>query len=418
MKQFSFRIITILIVLLLLTPARVAAILLAPLLLWLLRQLHPYRIQKGALPLLSIWIISSILGIIAENTTIQSTLLALIICLPMLTLMFAVPMNNKTQLLANIQWISKVFILVLIVINMIGGIIWFNIGGDEWGTAYGTHYEYVHGLAMVNIMIVLYLGIKFFSSERNIKTSFLLLFFCISIFGCQYGLGYICLFTSLLIFLIMMRRFKMLLGAGVVIGLTLFIFSLDAFQYERSNILRAERNDGDTRKLEMAYDFIDLLKNDTNFLLIGTGAGGYNSRTTLTLSHGKDNAVKSFLGEVMPPYYSQYIHPLWNDSFVSMESYTDGTRNKPYSSFVSIWAEHGIFFFLIFCGMVFKNFQVLYHYRHKNELIFRYLLLLDLFMLISMISHLWLETSEFLVYALIRFTMLAKLKTDNKKNLA
>lgn len=418
MTRFTFRIIAILIVLLLLTPARSMAILLAPILVWLLQKIHPFQLPKGTFPLFLIWVLSSILGIIAEYTTFESVLLAAVIFLPMLVFQFADPKIYRTQIESNFQWISKFYLLVLMSINIIGGWVWLSRSGDTWGTAYGMHYEFVHGLSMVNIMTTLYLAVKFFSKERDLKTTLLLAFFTISIFGCQYGLGYICLFTAALLFFLIMKQIKMFLGAGIIIGIAFWALSLDTFQYERSNILRAESNDGDARKVEMAYDFIHLLKNDNYFFLIGTGPGGYNSRTTLTLSDGRSNLIKSFLGEVMPPYYTKYIHPLWNDSFVSMERYTDGTRNKPYSSFVSIWAEHGIFFFLIFCGMVFKNFQVLYHYRHKNELIFRYLLLLDLFMLISMISHLWLETSEFLVYALIRFTMLAKLKTDNKKNLA
>lgn len=408
--RYTIRFIIVLIVLILLTPARSIAIILSPLFLWLLYGLQSFRISLWDLRLLGVWLFSSIIGILAGTTTLPSVVLATIIFLPMIFLQFANPTRSRCLVLSNIKWISKTFTVVLILINVIGGIVWLKVGGDEWGAAYGRHYEYVHGLAMINIMMALYQGVKFFSGERDLRTIGLLLFFGISIFGCQYGLGYLCLFTTLLIFFILMRRFKMLLGAGVLIGISIFVLSLDAFEYERNNIIRADQNDGDARKVEMYFNFANHLKNDRLFFLLGTGAGGYNSRTTLTLSQGRNNVIKSVFGEVMPPYYTKYIHPLWNDSFVSMEAYTDGTRNKPYSSIVSIWAEHGIFFFLIFCIMVFKNFRVIYQYKSRNEIIFRFLLLLDLFMLVSMVSHMWLETSEFLVYGLMRFTMLTKLK--------
>jgi hypothetical protein len=190
------------------------------------------------------------------------------------------------------------------------------------------------------------------------------------------------------------------------------VLTLDAFKYEQANIMKAKSNSNDARKIEMFTDFFNNVSHNITLCVAGTGAGGYNSRSALILSPDFTNPLKNILGTSTPPYFKKYIYKLWNKKIVSQSSFTDGTRNKPYSSMVALWAEHGMFFFVLFCSLLYKNYKDLTKYKKKQEFLYQYILLLDLFMIVSLVSHLWLETSEFMVYALMRFVCLAKMTNE------
>ncbi|MEY8687854.1 hypothetical protein AB9N12_17645 [Bacteroides sp. AN502(2024)] len=289
--------------LLLLTPIRSIAILVSPLFLYGIYCIHPFKVQRGMRWLIALWGITSFMGVLSGTTNLQNVMVSVIIFLPMLYLFFIKPQRNIRSLFTvKLSLLQRWMLYILIPLNIFGGVCWVKSGmiGDAWGIPYGSHYETVHGLAMINIYVLLYLGLKIFYEKRDDKTVFLFVFFLISIFGCQYGLGMICLFISILIYLLMMRRIKTVVLAVMVLAIGSWLLTLDSFRYERENIMKAE-NGSDARKMEMFVDFFDNVNHDMTFCVVGTGAGGYNSRSALLLSPDHFNPLKKIFGSSTPP---------------------------------------------------------------------------------------------------------------------
>lgn len=301
--------------------------------------------------------------------------------------------------------IARNFLVLLLIIDALGLVFWLAYGGDEYGMAYGRHYEYVHGLAMINTYVLLWYVMKFFYGEMKMGDWLVSSFIALSWLVCQYGLGFVCLIMTFIILLLTARKFKVFLFISLLLTGAYLLLQTSRFSYERENIMKFTHRT-DTRKMVMFERFFSLLRNDSQVMMIGTGAGGYNSRVTQLLSGENDNMLNRYFGKIEPKYYKQDIYPLWNRIVVSQRKFTDGTRNKPYSSAVSIWAENGIIFFLLFCWLYADQIRYIRNFR-SDRVSYNYLLALDIFMIISLISHMWLETSEFVVYCLIRHVVIS-----------
>ena len=401
-----------LLLLLLLTPFRAITIVLSPLIVFFYYRRFHVRLgqQRRFAALFVLFFISSGFGLIGGTTSLYSVVLSCVICLPMYFMLFGEPVGVASHDFMKKKFATP-FMIMLVAVNLLGLCYWlFHGGGDEYGWAYGRHYEYVHGLAMIDSFIFLYYVIKLLYGHLSKKEWYLFIFISISLIACGYGLGFICLFLTFLVFLLFMGRSKSLIIL-LALGLSAYAVSQSSFfYYERRNITKVIHR-VDIRKLTMFEDFFKLVKDDPQILLLGTGPGGYNSRSTFLLCGDNENFINKALGNVEPPYYKKYIYPLWNNSFVSQEAFTDGTRNKPYSNFVSIWAEQGLFFLAIVIIMYYYLIKRLKRYQ-KHRVGYHFLLALDTFMIISLISHLWLETTEFMVYCLIRYYMLLSLKNE------
>ena len=355
--------------------------------------------------LVSIFALSSVFGLITHTTTIYSVGLSCIIFLPLLFLLFSTPSVLKSR---PMNEPARAFIIILLIIDALGLYFWLLYGGDEFGMAYGRHYEYVHGLAMINTFVLLWYVMKFFYGKMTVTDWLVSSFIALSWVCCQFGLGFVCLFLTFVILFLTARKFKVLLFLSLALAGAWLLLQTSLFSYERVNLMKLSQR-SDVRKMVMFDRFASLLCNDPQVLLIGTGAGGYNGRVAQLLSGENDNQLNHYFGKIEPKYYKQDIYPLWNHLFVSQRKYTDGTRNMPFSSAVSIWAENGIFFFLLFCYLWASQMHRLRQYR-KDRVAYNYLLALDIFMAISLVSHMWFETSEFVVYCLIRHTVLSDLQ--------
>lgn len=399
--------------LLLLSPARAITVFLLPLALFVLISRFPshLRYKQSIAILITIFILSSLFGLATETTSLGGVILSSIIFLPMILFLFYEPSCSidKKELYNKL---AKPFLYFLLAIDILGCIYKLSHGGvDDYGWAYGKHYEYVHGLAMINTFVFLWFVMKLLYSHLSRKEWLIFGMIAISIIGCGYGLGIICLFLTFVVLLCRLGKRKSLLVLCLLLIGVYEVSKSPNLEYERENIALAMDN-VDVRKITMFHEFISLLKDDNQIFIIGTGPGGYNSRSALLLSGDNQNFVNKALGNIQPVYYKKYIYPLWNRTFVSQAAHTDGTRNKPFSSFVSIWAELGVFFIVIFAIIYIKLIKQLRRYkRHKVE--YYFLLSLDIFMVFSLISHLWLETTEFIVYCLIRFFAIMSLKSEH-----
>lgn len=361
-----------------------------------------WRVDWRVWVLLFLFIISSVFGLAAQTTSVYSVILSFIVFLPVLFLLFSMPALLRSRLIIES---AKAFLFILLIIDALGLGFWLVYGGDEFGMAYGRHYEYTHGLAMVNTYVLLWYVMKFFYGEMKVSDWCIAAFIALSYLCCQYGLGFVCLFLTFVILLLTARKFKVLLFLCLLLTGAYFLFQTHYFSYERENILKFSRRT-DARKMVMFERFLSLLRHDPQVLWMGTGAGGYNGRVAQLLSGENDNSMNHYLGKIEPKYYKQDIYPLWNHTFVSQRKFNDGTRNKPFSSVVSLWAENGLIFFLVFCWLYADQIRIIRKFR-DYRVSYNYIQALDIFMIISLISHMWLETSEFVVYCLIRQAVLS-----------
>ena len=412
MKHKRIRNIEIIIpLLLLLTPLRAITIVLLPFILIYVSTRFPSRLRFRNIIflLIAIFAVSAFYGIAAGTTSYWGVLLSCIIFLPMIVFLCFEPICSLDKRILYSR-LARPALLLLLFVDILGLIYRvINGGPDDYGWAYGLHYEGVHGLAMINIFVFLWYVMKLLYGHLTKKDWLVFAIIAVSVVGCGYGLGIICLFLAFAVIIFRLGGRKALLVAFLLLVGLYGVWKSPLFEYERKNVTWVVEN-ANVRKVTMFREFYSLVKTDRQVMIIGTGPGGYNSRSTLLLSGDNRNFVNKILGNIEPVYYKKYIYPLWNRTFVSMAAHTDGTRNKPFSSMVSIWAEQGILFFLLFIGLYIAQIKELRKYRkHKAE--YYYLLSLDIFMFISLVSHLWLETTEFLSYCLIRYFMIMSLNS-------
>lgn len=411
-QQIVIKRICLLFVALTLTPLRAAMIVILPLFVHYCNKIQPLKYAREIRILILLMVTSSIIGLLHGTTDVSHIVLSFWILLPIFLLLFSEPDNINPVFIKLLPYIKRMFLYILFVINIIGAYSWLTSPKiDMFGFGYGmNHYETVHGLAMIDTYFLLYFIISGFTNGFNRQRVLCILFFLFCIYGCQYGLGLICLFITFIVMLIYAKQLKSLLVLCIVLLIGIYALNTETFAYERENIEKAQKGE-DSRKVTMFMDFLKIQTENIDIVLFGTGAGGYNSRTTNLLSRDTKNIFTYLLGnESQPPYYKKYIYPLWNKNFVSQASHTDGTRNKPYSNLISLWAEFGIVFFIVFVWLYYKQMKKVLQYKYSHHFESTYLLALDVFMIVSLISHLWLETSEFVLYCLIRLMIMVQIK--------
>lgn len=409
----KFRFVFLLIGVILLTQIRGGLLLIMPFVPWLLYKLQHYKVDKKRFSwIVSLFVLSSIVGLYRGTTEIENTFLSAWLLLPILYLFFAEPYTSNRK--NTFKDYFKATQFVLIIVDLIGFSVWVRHGGDEMGTAYGRHYEYVHGLAMVNAMYVSYYIAKVRKKDFHKKDLVPLSIMALSFVFCDFGLGQLTVFATIIIMLFLERRFKYLIVLGLVLTGAVMVYKSDSFEYNRENIDLALTDQENARKTLMFSNTIELLQEDPGVDLFGAGPGGYNSRTELLLSGNNDNYFTSLLGSHEPKYYRKYIWPLWNSSFVSMDSFSDGTRNKPYSSIIALIVEYGwLFAFIVimsWIGRIRRNDSI-----QTDSTLKYFILILDVFMLVACFVHEWLVTSEFIVYILLRFFATKQIKIDGSQ---
>lgn len=397
------------------TQLRGGVLIAMPLLLIFFNKIQPfYPAGKKFVVLFSLFFISALTGILMGWTTYSGVLLSAWLFLPILRCFYATP----RPVYKNVTLYSfiKSTYPVLLVIDLIGLLVWLKVKGDEFGIAYGRHYEYVHGLAVVNLMYFFYYVSQIVYKNKSRKNIFLAILFFLSFTFCDFGLGWVTFFLTILAYLLLHINIKNILLLTAVIGLGGIFLQSDRFSYERQNINNVKLNQEDARKVLMFYETGNLYKENLLIPILGTGPGGYNSRSAVLLSGDSDNIFTKILGHQYPVFYQKYIYILWNKDFVSQDSYTDGTRNKPYSSFVAIFCEHGLIFGVIFFFCFFYRIYKFYQLEKKNSIYF-YLVFLNIFMLISCIIHEWIVSTEFVLFLIINYIAICDLNRINKKGI-
>ena len=403
-----------------LTPLRAMVILIAPLLPFLVKRYFCCKINKKVSILYCIIIVSSLIGLLRGYVYFANVVLYLWICFPIIYLLFG---DVKGSVSSAVSWdaLFRSLRWWLIIIDVCGFICRFIIFRtvDDFGFAYGTHFKGVSGLCVVNAFMVLYYLSHLLRSEvskSNINN--FLFFFCSFIF-CYSGLTAITFVITIIIYFILNIKPKNLIKAVI-----LFLFGLIVLMYSAKEIIyynirnvelfmSAEDAQDNARKRVMYSNFFDLMYSDFSVDVIGVGPGGYNSRICFLLNDDSDNIFTTVLGHHMPPYHKNDIYPLWNRAFVSFEAFTDGARNKPFSSIVAFGAEAGLIFLFLFSLFWFRSMNTFRKLSRKDG-DYLYLFLLNVFMFLLLITEYWFESSEFILFLIIQNTLIANKMSNNR----
>ena len=403
-----------------LTPLRAMVILIAPLLPFLVKRYFCCKINKKVSILYCIIIVSSLIGLLRGYVDFANVVLYLWICFPIIYLLFG---DVKGSVSSAVSWdaLFRSLRWWLIIIDVCGFICRFIIFRtvDDFGFAYGTHFKGVSGLCVVNAFMVLYYLSHLLRSEvskSNINN--FLFFFCSFIF-CYSGLTAITFVITIIIYFILNIKPKNLIKAVI-----LFLFGLIVLMYSAKEIIyynirnvelfmSAEDAQDNARKRVMYSNFFDLMYSDFSVDVIGVGPGGYNSRICFLLNDDSDNIFTTVLGHHMKKKKKNDIYPLWNRAFVSFEAFTDGARNKPFSSIVAFGAEAGLIFLFLFSLFWFRSMNTFRKLSRKDG-DYLYLFLLNVFMFLLLITEYWFESSEFILFLIIQNTLIANKMSNNR----
>lgn len=361
--------------------------------------------------LLAFYLLSTIQGLYQGYTSVKNVILSFWLFIPLLYLFLCKAIKSVTN--GSFNTFMKFSSKFLLLIDFLGLLWKVKTGGeDEFGFAYGRHYEYVHGLAMINVLYIFYYVSKYLKGSDIIKKTaikYSLLYF-LSFVLCSFGLSFLVLFLTILIAMLLERKKLIIIPFILICALATFIYNSDFFEYERSNIEYAFSQKDNARKMLMFDHYFDMIEQDPYILAFGTGPGGFNSRATVLLDGDSQNIFIDIGGTDKPRFYKKYIYPLWNKSFVSQSDYSDGTRNKPFSSIIAIFAELGFFFGIIICFVFIK--RIFYKIPQKMNELEYFILLMDIFMFISCAVHEWFVSTEFIVYLFLRLMAQCNIKNE------
>ena len=320
----------------------------------------------------------------------------------------------------------------MIVNNIIGGIAFLVfpffpitlMRDDSFIGIYGKHGIGPHGLAILNALFFLFYFSKFrYDGKRN--SLLLSFFFLLSFILAFYGMGLMMLAVSFLVYYIILKR-SMILTFGICI-IMLIMFSLvyffapKTFLYNYKNIekfsialndieKRGLNPEHDTpRKLYLYYYYYKEYVSKPRTLFLGTGPGTFNSRIAFLLNgnYSPGNPFEKVLGVHNPSVAVKYIFPLWDRKQVGkLKTFTDGTRNQPFSSIIALLAEYGLIFFILLSMMMYKKVKNVFSrlrygdpiIKEKSKFLREFLALASIFIFFNLLADNLLEFTEIIVF--------------------
>ena len=386
-----------------LTPLRAGVILITPLFTWLVSRICTVRSNNGIHWLLVFILFSGLYGILNESNNWANVILAISIEIPVFYLLFADYVKIKEQ---NYVCFIKASTWVLGIIDLLGFYTFFFYhikGEDSFGIPYGSHFTSVHGMSLMNAIMFFYYSFNNIYKREWIN-KIIAGYFFICFVMCFYGLGTLCMGAVLGVYGLSNFKFKKIIGFSLIILIAGYIVlrsnsnnvsymeSKVTQSYSYNNLNEAPRK---IRFVARAYD--RFCKSPITDNLFGFGPGSYNGRVAFLLNDDAKNPFTEIFGTQMPQFHVADVYIYWSKRWVSMSKYNDGTINKPNSSLVSIIMENGMLFaalFLFLWGRMMFCFFV-----NRSNKIYMSLFLINLFFFLNFVTEQWLETSEFLFFA-------------------
>ncbi len=403
--------------LLLLTPFRASFIVLTPFVVWWVGIIFNCRfVCKIHLIVTILFLLSTIMGLYSETTNFSNVLLSYWITYPILLLFFSVKCKASFSVKTDFVHLST---MILVVVNGIGIICRFiSSDPDVMGLPYGRHFSSQNGLALINALMFIYYFNLYWS--RNIRNYLYLSFFFFFSFAlCECGLAMICLLITIIVSLNKKIRIKNIIYSTIgVIILVLIIYynSINMGYYINSiaKISDLDVWDSDFRKISAFLNYSKVVDDNPLSLLFGIGPGGYNGRVSFLLNKDADNIFTTMMGHSMPYYHLKYIHPLWDKSIIDVMSFNDGSRNKPFSSFLSLLAENGIILFFLVLYKFFNTIK-LYSEFKMGDVPFT-IFATSIFVLMMLVVDQYLESSEMLFFIVFWMVCTREKTTSTFKN--
>lgn len=258
---------------------------------------------------------------------------------------------------SNVELFVKFFI-VLMLANGLVGFFQFAIYryDDAFIGIYGRSGLETHALSFIYSILsaFLYYDQRLFSRKRSLQFSF---FFFLCSVMCFYGTGLVIFFASLAFVVLFNIGFFRFFFLGFVCLLGYFLidfFNPGVLDYYLNNIFLFYEGvisyyDGYfdpqmPRRVIFVVDFFNAFLQDLLWLFFGIGGGSFNSRISFLLNG--DYSSFSFLPVSRHYLADELVFSHWNSELLS-SSFSDGSRNQPFSSYISVLAEYGLFFFVI-----------------------------------------------------------------------
>ena len=327
-------------------------------------------------------------------------------------------------------YFMKMSTFFLLVSNCIGFIqIILNPNTDDaFIGLYGANGLGAHTLCIVNFLLCSFYYFKY-RTAKTWNNILLGLFFFISGIVCFYGLGLIIFAASVVIYNISLRSFvKSLLISFFVLlffAVGLYLIKPQTFYYNYNNIKIVKTyfdEDIDPafaykipRKMLLYKNYYSIYMNDPILFLFGSGPGTFNSRSSFLLNgeYSKSKLFEKILGVYHPKYASVGVYPLWN-SKNSNSNLTNGTRNEPFSSIISLLSEYGFIVFAVLLISVYSKMNTLYREfnrylkncvdpldKERANLLFNYIRLSSIFIFLGLFTENYLEYPEIILFFII-----------------
>lgn len=396
---------------------------------------------------ISIIIVTVISSIYIGEFNLSNNILSFYFIFPILLIFFSRIKIEDKAYCTYFEFFIDLLTIILIINNCLGFIqfILAPESDDSFIGFYGMHGLGLHTLSLINFMLGAYYFFLFqeYKTKKNIG---LFVFFLLSAVFCFYGLGLAVFILSVFVYRFSVKTFlkSILLFVLVisVLGTFLYLFRYKTFQYNYENIKKAElffdnKNDPQLefqipRKLILHKNYIQVYSKDIGLFLLGSGPGTFNSRTSFLLNgdYSRSGFFEKVFGIHNPAYAVRYVYPLWNSKIVSFKLFTDGTRNEPFSSIVSMLAEYGFLISILIFILVFHKYKVLIrkinyadtskHIRPKSYIYSNYIKFISIFIFLNLFSDNFFEYPEIMLLYVIIFKLVdmavTKSINDNLKN--
>jgi len=299
----------------------------------------------------------------------------------------------------------------------------FIASDDTFQGIYGNSGLSMHTLSLVNYLYAL----LFYFRKSYLQASA----FLISGLLCFFGAGLMTFLLTILIFILLLRNgikfyFSVLVSIASIVlilkvinpssynyflyNVTEFVINLNSTNYEDElNLAKSGKASIAPRKLTFHLGVLKRLQENPEIILIGTGPGTYNSRTSFLLNgdYSKIEYLKETI-RIRPPMADEDVYPLWDTSILFQ--YNDGTRNEPFSSIVSVMMEYGVPIAFIIFLLSIKKVTTLARNNHVNGMFIK---LSFIFFLLCLLGDNYIEYPE---VTLIYFVLLKTFEIDLQHN--
>jgi hypothetical protein len=345
-----------------LSPARILTSAFAPvMLLFYLKRIKRQEFYSAVI-FIAISLISFLLS---KNLLFLNYLISIIFLSPFLLLAFFGKSITSQINAKQLNSAAELFFNVLLINGAIGIVQYVIYQNDDAAIGfYGRSGLQNHGLAILYTFATVY----FYCQKRNTLNIVKIALAIISFISCSYGVGMVAVIISATISFIVMSRSKLksgLIVLSLIAALTGGLYTINkvAFMYNVNTLLIFSQSfisiiDGTesqgsliARKLVAWLNYFHMISEHTTLFFTGVGGGGFNSRASFMLNG--DYTSVSFVPISVSEWHSKYIMPLWSQSILS-QAYQDGSMNQPFSSFLSILAEYGIFGVTLVIGSFIK----------------------------------------------------------------